>query len=204
MLAQIVAGLLRLFGPTVEEANAAVAAELDTWEACDAPLFEQPWNCPERVRWALVAISDRELPSPGEWTYRWYGRHAVDSRYEVGFWRKGHRRGREGRKTGALHWWCPAHHDAEGMSTVGLHGLVYLFNVHRFGVPGNCVPWWVLGVPTFSAAVARDRYLDQCRPDKADGWCPSVDAVFRSWRRRCDRRMLSREECREGVRAAGS
>lgn len=194
MLAQIFAGLLRVFGPTVEEANAAAAAELDDREDCDVPIAEQPYDCPERVRWALVAISDRELPDPAPWSYRWYGRHAGDSWADDGLWRSGHRRGRKGRTTGALHSWCPAHLDSEGMSTVGTHGLMYLYNVHYVGAPGNCIPWWIFASPTVSAEAARDRYLKLCE-EKATGWCPSLHAVLQAWRRRCDRRMVSRDEC---------
>jgi hypothetical protein len=203
MLAQIVAGLFRLFGPTVDEANAAVAAELEAREACEVPLLQQPYDCPERVRWALTAVSDRELPDPGPWTYRWYGRHIGDSHHELGLWKLGHRRGREGRRTGALRSWCPAHRDPEGMSTVGTHGLIYLYNAHYLDVVGNCIPWWLFAAPMFSAEAARERYLDLCE-DRSGGWCPSPNAVFNAWRRRCDRRMLPREQCQSPVRAAGS
>lgn len=202
MLAQIVAVLFGVFGPSVDQANAAVAAELEAHEGCDRPLLEQSYDCPERVRWALTAISDRELPSPGQWTYRWFGRHDGDSWAEPGLWKKGHRRGREGKRTAALHSWCPAHSDPEGMSTVGTHGLIYVFNVHRLGVPGNCIPWWIFAAPSFSAEAARARYLKLCK--EPGGWCPTPNAILQAMRRRCDRRILSRLECQGGVQAAGS
>jgi len=197
----IFSALLRLFGPEVDEANAAAVAELEVYDACKAPLWEQAWDCPERVRWALAAISDRECPGNYCAHRKWVGRHRQDSVHDEGIWRRGHARGERGYHAGALHWWCPAHATPTGMSTVGPHGLIYAFNVHRMHVLGNCVPWWVFASPTVSAQVARERYLKLCGPQRRSGWCPSVRSSYRSWKRRCARRDLPRKECREGESA---
>ena len=199
MIAQLLAAILRILGPSVDEANAQAAAELDAYEACDVPLWEQPYDCPERVRWALTAISDRECPGNYCAHRRWVGRHGRDSGHEEGLWRKGHRRGWEHPNwtKGALKWWCPAHWSAEGMSTVGPHGLIYLFNVARLEVQGNCVPWWWFATPTVSARAARERYLERCDDGTGKGWCPKIEFQQKVRRRRCHRRELSRDECRQ-------
>ncbi len=196
----IAAFVLQALGPTVEEANEAAAAQVPDYDLCDVPVLEQPYDCPGRVRWALVSISDRECPNNYCGHRRWVGRHRRDSGHEGGLWRAGHRRGGKGYRRGALHWWCPAHADPEGMSTVGPHGLIYLFNVHRLGVFGNCVPWWIFASPAVSARAATARYLRNCKPGTRDGWCPSERSVGRAFRRRCKRRVLSRSECRKGAR----
>ncbi len=199
MIAQLFAALVRLFGPEVDDANAAAAAELPERVECDAPFMHQPYDCPDRVRWALTAISDRECPGNYCGKRRWVGRHRRDSGHDPGLWRMGHRRGAKGYRTGGLHWWCPAHADPEGMSTVGPHGLIYAYNVHRLRVPGNCVPWWVFAAPAVSAKAARARYLKMCDVEGRSAWCPSASAAYRAYRRRCRRRELPRAECGEAL-----
>lgn len=199
ILPHIIAALLRAFGPSVDEANEAAAAEVEPYLECEAPLWEQPYDCPERVRWALAAISDRECPGNYCAHRHWVGRHRGDSGLESDLWRRGHRRGWEHpdwRKS-ALRWWCPAHATPGGMSTVGPHGLIYLFNIHRLDAAGNCVPWWVLASPAVSARAATHRYLELCSGDTPSGWCPSPKAAYRSWHRRCRRRDLPKNECGE-------
>jgi hypothetical protein len=177
--ASIMAVLLRVLGPDLATVHAELAAALPTDdEVCATPLEEQRYDCPERTRWALTAIADRESPYSFSDGVRWVGRHPRDSGHDAGLWRLGHRRGRAGRRTGALSWWCPAHHDAEGMSTVGPHGMIYLYNVHRLDVPGNCVPWWIFAAPQISAVAALHRYLDLC--DEPSSWCPTLPAVVRA------------------------
>ena len=193
----LLSALLRLFGPEVDEVNASVAAELEVRAECEGPLWERPFDCPERVRWALVAISDRECPGDYCAHRTWVGRHGGDSGHDKGLWAKGHRRGARGYREGALHWWCPAHQDPVGMSTVGPHGLIYLYNVHRLGVLGNCVPGWILAAPSVSARAALDRYLELCGAESPSGWCPTIKAAFNSRIRRCHRRELPRDECKE-------
>jgi hypothetical protein len=199
-LALMVATLLKLAGPQLDAVHAQAVLELPAGPQCDAPLWEQPYDCPERVRWALVAIADRESPGNYSARYRWVGRHAQDSVHDLDLWRVGHERGRKGYRRGALAWWCPVHTDPLGMSTVGPHGLIYLFNVHRLEVPGNCVPWWLFAVPSVSAEAAIDRYLQLCE-DMRSSWCPTPRAVASSRRRRCDRNELPPAECRREVTA---
>lgn len=198
IITAIISTLLRVFGPDVDAANAAAAAELELFAECEVPLWEQPYDCPERVRWALVAISDRESPGNYSARFHWVGRHRRDSGHEERLWTRGLERGAKGYRRGGLHWWCPAHWGAEGMSTVGPHGLIYAFNVHRMGVAGNCVPWWVFATPSESARVARHRYLKLCG-DNRKGWCPTPEAAERSRTRRCRRRELPRAECLEAT-----
>ena len=197
MIGAVLALLLPLVGPTVDEAHAAAVADL---EPCEGPWDAQAYDCPERARWALAAIADREGPGNYAASTAWVGIHGRDSRFAPRLWERGHRRGRKGHFRGALSWWCPVHSSSTGMSTVGPHGLIYVYNVHRLGVPGNCVPWWVLAAPAVSARVALDRYLERCGAEP-DGWCPSLDAAQRSRDRRCKRGDLARQECRGGMDA---
>lgn len=179
--ATIVAALLRVLGPTLGDVHAELAAELPRDdEACAGELERQRYDCPERTRWALSAIADRECPGSFSDEYRWIGRHRIDSVHEPGLWRLGHRRGRKGYQRGALAPWCPAHRDAVGMSTVGPHGLIYLYNVHRLDAPGNCVPWWIMAAPAVSGRAALHRYLELCAAPDASGWCPTIRAIERA------------------------
>lgn len=159
----------------VDGAN-ALAAEL---VGSDSPACERQWRkpygCPERVRESLDAISDRELPQEARRRARWFGVHRGDAGHERALEAKGWRRG-------ILSEACPWHGGAEGMSTVGPHGLMYVLNVGRLGVPANCVPWQALGLPIVSALAAGQRYLALCR--EPGGWCPSAGARVRARKRR--------------------
>jgi hypothetical protein len=183
----VIASLLRLLGPELDEVHRDAALELPSRRACAAPLEQQPYDCPERVRWALTAISDREMPGDYSGNIRWAGRHRGDAHFDLELWRMGHRRGAQGKRKASLAWWCPAHWSPTGMSTVGVHSLMYAYNVHRLGVPGNCVPWWMLGIPSVSVEAATDRYLDLCDQPDPSGWCPTLSATVAARRRRCDR-----------------
>jgi hypothetical protein len=180
-IALIVAAILRLIGPTADEVNADVAATLEDREACVRPLIGQPYDCPERVRWALTAISDRECPGHYSAKIRWVGRHSTDKHFESKLLKKGHRRGN-------LSGWCPFHWWSEGMSTDGIHGLMYIYTVHYLEIPGNCVPWWVFAAPQVSARTALAMYLDKC--DTGHSWCPSDRAITRAEFNRRARRAL--------------
>lgn len=196
ILSSIFATVLRLFGPELDEVHEQVAAELPVRPECDAPIFSQPYDCPDRVRWALVAIADRESPGNYSARKRWVGRHRGDSRLDARLWTAGWRRADKGYKKAALSWWCPAHLSPEGLSTVGPHGLIYLYNVHRLDAVGNCLPWWLFASPEQSARAARHRYLQLCDDaGPARGWCPSLRAAMSARKRRCDRRELPRDEC---------
>ena len=176
-----VAQVLQL--PTTDEGNLAAVATLTDREECDDDLEFQPWDCPERARWALLTISNRESPYNWSPSTRWVGQHVRqgDNRYSAGLGRRAHRRG-------TFQWWCPAHWGSEGFSTVGPHGLMYAFNVHRLDIPGNCVPWWVFATAEVSAHVALDRYLDRCELEPVGrSWCPKLAAVLAT-RTRWDRR----------------
>lgn len=194
--ALIVATLLRLVGPDLDEVHAELVADLPRVPACDRPLLHQPYDCPARVRWSLAAIADRET---GRYSahVRWFGIHRGDAVHELGLWRKGHRRGRAGKRVAALSSWCPAHWDSEGMSTVGPHGQMYALNIHRLDAPGNCVPWWMFASSSFSGEAALDRYLQYCDEPSSSGWCPRPSAVRRALRRRCERNDFSGPACRE-------
>jgi hypothetical protein len=186
ILATLTAAILRLVGPELGDVHVEVVLELPTGPRCFVPLARMPYDCPERVRWALTAIADRELPQSNTDGVRWFGIHRGDSVHEADLWTLGHRRGRKGFSEGALSWWCPAHADPIGMSTAGPHGMIYAFNVHRLRAPGNCVPWWIFAAPKISAIAARDRYLEHCgRPERArSSWCPSPRAVLAARNRR--------------------
>jgi hypothetical protein len=186
----LLASLFRLFGPDLDQVHLEIERELQRHPGshCDQALEHQPYMCPERVRWALTAIADREMPGVSAHVH-WFGIHERDSIHEDALWRHGHRRGRAGKSEAALSSLCPFHADAHGMSTVGPHGLMYLYNVHRFGVVANCVPWWWLAIPSHSAEAALDRYIELCADRTADdpphdGWCPSTAAMKRARRYR--------------------
>lgn len=176
--------LLRLFIPPVDEANVSVAQELGVTEfttedgelvECeDTPLEEQAFNCVERMRWALLTISNRE--NPGNWSpdRRYTGVHKGDSHHSPNV-------KRWAGKFGRLSWWCPSHWSHEGMSTVGPHGLMYGYTVQHLRVFGNCVPTWAFGLGPVSAKAAGVLYLKRCGGEW--GWCPSLDQVVRTRRR---------------------
>lgn len=186
----ILAGLLRLLSPDLDTAHAAVVTTLPAAAQCDRPIRRQAYDCPERARWALTAIADRETGYAPN--MRWFGRHPDDSKHERVVWNIG-------RDRGVLEPWCPAHDSPVGMSTVGPHGMMYVFNVHRLRVPGNCVPWWLFATPGISAIAALDRYLHNCDDADAGGWCPSTAAIRRALRRRCVRNDFHGPACREVV-----
>lgn len=193
MFSAVVTLLLRLLGPCVDDANRAIATELGSLDFVDlesgeiqecerVAVEDQPYDCAERMRWALLTISNRE--SPGNWSARrrYTGIHAGDSRHagRVYTWAQ---------RFDRLSWWCPSHWGERGMSTVGPHGLMYGYNVQRLGVPGNCVPTWAFGISTVSARAAADRYLSRCTEDpEPGGWCPTTKQIVRTFRRAQRRR----------------
>ena len=180
----------RLHLPTTDEGNlAAVAARLVDREECDDDLDYQPHDCPERARWALLTISNRE--SPGNWTpnRRWVG-----VRTYQGDHKHSAKIGRRMRERGRFQAWCPFHWGDEGFSTVGPHGLIYGFNVQRGRWAGNCVPWQYVAAPMQSARLALDRYLDKCEDEPEPGrrsWCPRIAQVVAT-RDRFDARAAKR------------
>lgn len=155
-----------------------VDGELVELECAETPLELQHPHCRERMRWALLTISNRE--SAGNWSPRrtWTGIHSGDSHHEprVRYWA-----GRFGR----VSWWCPFHWGSTGFSTVGPHGLMYGYNVQLLGRTGNCVPTRAFGVATVSAEAAGRRYLKSCKRRRAEGrgWCPTTRAITRTRRR---------------------
>lgn len=171
--------LLFLLTLRVDDANAVVSELLGrSSAACDRPLAWQPYDCPERMEMALDAVSDRELTREERSVSIWFGRHYGDSGHDQGLFSKGHRRG-------ILSEWCPWHDRAAGMSTVGPHGLMYVLNIDRLGIPGNCVPWQALGTSFVSAVVAGLRYLRTCSSEPSGwSWCPRWNAVRRARDRR--------------------
>lgn len=176
--------LFRLIAPPVDEANVRTAQELGVTEFLDSegfviecaslPLDEQPYDCVDRMRWALLTISNRE--SAGNWSpeRRYTGVHHGDSHHadNVKHWAG---------KFGRLSWWCPSHWTSDGMSTVGPHGLMYGYTVQHLEVPGNCVPTWAFGLGPVSARAAGALYLKRCGEEW--GWCPSVEQVVRTRKR---------------------
>jgi hypothetical protein len=199
MLNLLLAAILHLW-TTTDEANQRLASTLPDREECHDDLQFQPYDCPDRARWALLTISNRE--SPGGWSpsTRWVGVHT-----SFGDHRLSARIGRKMRSRGDFQWWCPAHWGDSGFSTVGPHGLIYGFNVARLEVPGNCVPWQIFALPVVSATAALDRYVDKCAVERAEGtrgWCPRTDEVLVTkarWdeRRRRVRRRARRRRCVE-------
>ncbi len=184
----LLASILRLLTSELDEAHEEVTATLPMVSACDKPLRRQPYDCPERARWALTAIADRETGYAPH--TRWFGRHPGDAVHERVLWNIG-------RDRGVLEPWCHAHDSPVGMSTVGPHGMMYVFNVQRLRLPGNCVPWWLFATSGLSAIAALDRYLANCDDPDARGWCPSSSAIRRALRRRCVRNDFTGPACRE-------
>lgn len=160
---------------------------------CDAPVWRQGPTCPERLSWALQTVSDRESPGNYSDRRRWLGRHRGDAS-------AGRRVQRRARAAGQIHDWCPWHRDAADMSTWGVHGQMYAYNVQRLRVAGNCLPPWILGFPRISAIVAARRYARVCsaeamnplnpRGRRGDGWCPSVVEQLATRHRRAQRGEL--------------
>ncbi len=185
MLRQLLVIVLRWFAPEVDAANVAIAEEmgLDTFtnmedeerECVDTPLELQHYRCKERMRWALLTISNRE--SAGNWSprRRYTGIHKGDSHHAP-------RVRRWAYKFGRLSWWCPAHWGSEGMSTVGPHGLMYGYNVQHLGVFGNCVPTWAFGIGSVSARAAGVIYIESCGYGERS-WCPTLEQVMRTKKR---------------------
>lgn len=166
--------LLALF-TTSNQASVDAALQYATMrEDCEVPLGEQPLDCPERFRWALLTISNRE--TIGSWSpdRLWVGRHTGDSDLEFRLYTKGHARGR-------LSLLCPFHWMPDGKSTVSPWGLMYVYNVQRFDFMENCVPWWLMSFAGVSVHAAADRYMAVCLSDDPDGWCPSTFEVVRTW-----------------------
>lgn len=187
--------LLRIIAPPVDASNVA-AAERSGWNeftdargvthACGklAIQYQHPM-CRERLRWALLTISNRE--SAGNWSpeRRYTGVHKGDSQHAPKIWRRVTRVGR-------LSSWCPSHRTPGGMSTVGPHGLMYGYHVQRLGVPGNCLPTWAFGLGPVSARVAVALYVAKCCDgDQGFGWCPSVESIAKT-KHRARRRHYKR------------
>lgn len=171
--------LFALLTLTVDDANSLTAAALGNSDA-RCLQWSKAYDCPERMRVALDSISDQALPRERRRTARWYGVHAVDSHLEERNFRKAKRRG-------ILADWCPWHDSAEGMSTVGTHHTMYAWNVGRLGVPGNCVPWQVMGLALVSSWTAGLRYLANCEDEpQGRSWCPSPGDRRRARQRRSD------------------
>ena len=174
MLGTLLALLLSLL-PTTDEGNVAAAATLPDREECDDELAFQAYDCPERARWALLTISNRESPYSWSPNRRWVGQHTAggDNLHSA-------RIGRMARKLDRYSWWCPSHWGDEGHSTAGPHGLMVGYNVQRLDAPGNCVPWWIFATARVSATAALDRYVELCATEPAPGersWCPRLDRV---------------------------
>ena len=170
--------LLGILTMNVDSANAFAAGLLGEDTPACRYQWRKPYDCPDRMRESLAAVSDRELPQEGRGVSIWFGRHYIDSGHDSGLHRKGHRRG-------ILADWCPWHAEDEGMSTVGPHGLMYVLNVGRLEVPGNCVPWEALGLSVVSALAAGRRYLSNCENEpEGRSWCPSAAARRRARKRR--------------------
>lgn len=153
----------------------------------DVPISQQHRACVERMRWALLTISNRE--SAGNWSPErdWTGVHAGDSKWEprVHYWAG---------KFNRTSWWCPFHWGDGGFATVGPHGLMYGYNVQLLEREGNCVPTRAFAVSTVSAEAAGRRYLRACTKPWRDGigWCPSV-AQIEATKRRARRRGYAAE-----------
>jgi hypothetical protein len=185
MLFDLLLAIALLFGPDVDRSN-DLAALLMVRQDCTADLLEDDPDaiCRDRVAAALDAIADRESPGTYAAELSFVGIHARDSRWSTRLWKKGHERG-------ILSTWCPAHWFPFGTSTVGPHGLMYVYNVGRLGVPENCVPWRLLGLPMGSAVAATDRYLQRCTGSSSDsgrGWCPSEKQIELARKRRAVRK----------------
>lgn len=180
MLQDAIALIIALVG-TTDAGNVEAAATLPDRDECHVELHLQPYDCPERARWALLAISNRESPNGWSPARRWVGVHAGDAGHSPGL-------GQRMRERGVFASWCPAHWGSDGFSTVGPHGMIYAFNVKRLGVVGNCVPWWVFALPRVSARAALHRYLDLCEAEPVGrSWCPTTRAVVGTRRRWEDR-----------------
>ena len=175
MLAAIHSALASLLNfPTTDDGNNAASSTLPDREECHDDLELQPYDCPERARWSLLAISNRESPYSWSPSRRWVGQHTAngDSKHSAGL-------GRWGRRVGRLSWLCPFHWGDAGFSTVGPHGMIYAYNVQRLDVPGNCVPWQVFASPLPSAKAALGRYLKRCEKEPTRrSWCPRLAAVI--------------------------
>ena len=175
----------------VDEANVAVASSMGvhSFEAvvddelveldCEGlPIAGQHRACVERMRWALLTISNRE--SAGNWSpgREWTGIHQGDAKWagRVRYWAG---------KFGRISWWCPFHWSRGGFSTVGPHGMMYGYNVQLLGIRGNCVPTRAFAVSSVSAEAAGRRYLKSCTKPWRDGigWCPSVAQIVATKRR---------------------
>jgi hypothetical protein len=172
--------------PTIDDANQAVAATLPDRDECDVDLRAQPYDCPEYVRWALLTISNREGPDSWSAERHWVGIHTGkgDHRHSAKI-------GRYARRIGRYSDWCPWHWGDEGHSTVGPHGMMIGYTVQRLGAPGNCVPWWLFGMPNVSARVALSLYLDRCADGvEGFGWCVRTERVVATRRRWYRRRRL--------------
>lgn len=182
----ILTALLALILTPVDEANIEAATRFgnDRIE-CDVALASQPYDCPDRLRWALLTISNRE--SAGNWSpdRLWTGISEMDSKHSLKVKARGH-------KVGRLQWWCPFHWGSDGFATVGPHGQFYVYNVQRLGMTGNCVPWQYMALNEVSAEVAAKRYLAVCDADvyspnmdmkPGDGWCPTLGQVVATRRR---------------------
>jgi hypothetical protein len=158
-----------LYGSSADECS-----ELEVWE--------QPYDCPERMRWALLTISNRETIDGWAVHRVWVGRHLRDSHHEDGLWRKGHR-------DGTLSQACPFHWTPTGMSTVSGYGMIYTYNVERLRAPLNCVPWWMMAFSGVAVHAAAERYLKLCEVEPTGrSWCPRLSAIIGTIRRYEDRR----------------
>ncbi len=149
----------------------------ETWS-----IWDLPYDCPERIQAALANVADREGPGNYNPTRVWIGRHTGDSWAENRLHTKGHHRG-------ILSDWCPAHWSPRGMSTSSTWGLMYVYNIHRLEIPGNCVPWQVFAFSFVAAKAAASHYVALCDPSRVPrwGWCPTIEDQKRSFRRRARR-----------------
>lgn len=174
--------LLFMLATTSNQASIDAALEYGRGgDDCEVPVWEQRYDCPERMRWALLTISNRE--TVGGWTPHtlWVGRHLRDSKHEDGLWRSGH-------DDETLSQACPFHWTPTGMSTVSAYGLIYKFNIRRLGAPGNCVPWWLVAFSGVASRIAASRYLKNCEMEPVGrSWCPRIRAIIGTMRRYEDR-----------------
>lgn len=192
LLERIIIMLVALASPTIDEVNYEMAQRLGveqfdvtddlgqvtTHECTDTPMRLQPYNCKLRMRWALLALTNRE--NAGNWSpgRRFTGIHRGDASYEEGLQRAQIRSGRFSK-------WCPFHRTARGKSTVGPAGMMYAYNVQRVGTWANCMPWWLFASNTISGTTAARLYVSHCsevdqREPGARGWCPTLRAAIRT------------------------
>ena len=181
--------LLAWLSTPVGEANqwAATVAGLSSTD-CDAPLWRQPRACPERLRWSLTVIADRESVGSFADSLRWQGEHPADG------W-AARRIAANGAARGWLKSWCPFHQEDDAISTWSNYGLMYGYNQHRVPELGPCWPSWLLGFPRVAALASARRMLSVCLGDRPDGWCPSMVDEMRARDRRLRREAgaLARE-----------